>query len=57
MLYESPCDVPGYYEREYSEEYQAHLQAKEDWEIEEFESQDLEDQFDQLLEVNWESPR
>jgi hypothetical protein len=50
MLYESPCDVPGYYDREY------HHSTDED-EYDDFSSKDLEDQLDELLEVNWESPR
>ncbi len=50
MLYESPCDEPGYFKREYS-----HLIDEDDYE--DFSSKDLEDQFDQLLEIKWESLR
>lgn len=54
MLYESPCDVPGYYEHEYKEEWLAAIKSKEEWaewKLEEFLCQDLEDQFDQLINI------
>ena len=50
MLYDSPCDAPGYYFRTYGDDEQS-----EDYE--DFSTKDLEDQFDELLEVCWESPR
>lgn len=56
MLYESPCDVPGYLESEYPEEYSRYLEAKSDYEINEYESRDLFDR-DELPEVKWESYR
>ena len=50
MLYDSPCDDPGYFQREYG-----CYADQEDYE--DFSTKDLEDQFDELLEVCWESPR
>lgn len=56
MLYESPCDVPGYFENEYPEEYEKYLEAKDEYEIDEYESRDVFCCYNEL-EVRWESPR
>ncbi len=56
MLYDSPCDEPGYFAREYPEEYARHLEARDEYEIDEYENRNFDDK-EEILEVNWESPR
>lgn len=48
MLYDSPCDDSGYYFCEYG---YPHINEND------FFDEDQNDEPDEILEVNWESPR